>query len=63
MVIDNLIKGKKAQVFGKPDKIHTYTYSPDAAKATAIPGNTPDAYNQEWLCRLFRQGKAGMPQC
>jgi nucleoside-diphosphate-sugar epimerase len=48
MVIDNLLKGKKAQVFGKPDKIHTYTYTPDAAKATAILGNTPDAYNQEW---------------
>jgi nucleoside-diphosphate-sugar epimerase len=48
MVIDNLLKGKKAQVFGNQDKIHTYTYTPDAAKATAILGNTQDAYNQEW---------------
>lgn len=48
MVIDNLMKEKKAQVFGSPDKIHTYTYTPDAAKATAILGNTPDAYRQEW---------------
>jgi nucleoside-diphosphate-sugar epimerase len=48
MVADNLKKGKKAQVFGDPDRIHTYTYTPDAAKATAILGNTPDAYNQEW---------------
>jgi nucleoside-diphosphate-sugar epimerase len=48
MVADNLMKGKKAQVFGNPDKIHTYTYTPDAAKATALLGNTPDAYNQEW---------------
>ena len=48
MVIDNLIKGKKAQLFGNPDKIHTFTYTPDAAKATAILGNSPDAYNQEW---------------
>lgn len=48
MVADNLIKGKKAQAFGSLDKIHTYTYTPDAAKATAILGNTPDAYNQEW---------------
>lgn len=48
MVADNLMKGKKAQVFGNPGKIHTYTYTPDAAKATAILGNTPDAYNQEW---------------
>jgi nucleoside-diphosphate-sugar epimerase len=48
MVADNLRKGKKAQVFGDPDRIHTYTYTPDAARATAILGNTSDAYNQEW---------------
>jgi len=48
MVASNLIKGKKAQAFGNPDKIHTYTYTPDAAKATALLGNTSDAYNQEW---------------
>ena len=48
MVAVNLMKGKKAQVFGDPAKIHTYTYTPDAAKATAILGNTDDAFNQEW---------------
>jgi nucleoside-diphosphate-sugar epimerase len=48
MVTENLMKGKKAQAFGDINKIHTYTYTPDAAKATAILGNTPDAYNQEW---------------
>jgi len=48
MVAENLRKGKKAQAFGDPDRIHTYTYTPDAAKATAILGNTPNAYNQEW---------------
>jgi nucleoside-diphosphate-sugar epimerase len=48
MVADNLIKGKNAQAFGNIDKIHTYTYVPDAAKATSILGNTADAYNQEW---------------
>ncbi len=55
MVIDNLKKGKKAQVFGNPGKIHTYTYTPDAAKATAILGNTPDAYNQEWHVPTTRE--------
>jgi nucleoside-diphosphate-sugar epimerase len=44
----NLLKGKKAQVFGNPDKIHTYTFTPDAGKATALLGNTDDAYNQVW---------------
>ncbi len=48
MVAENFLKGKKAQVFGNPDKIHTYTYTPDAANATAILGNTADAFNQVW---------------
>jgi len=48
MVAANFLKGKKAQAFGDLDKIHTYTYTPDAGKATALLGNTPDAYNQVW---------------
>ncbi len=48
MVLDNLMKGKKAQAFGDINKIHTFTYTPDAAKATALLGNTGDAYNQVW---------------
>jgi nucleoside-diphosphate-sugar epimerase len=48
MVADNLVKGKKAQVFGGLDKVHTYTYTPDAAAATALLGNTDDAYGQVW---------------
>jgi nucleoside-diphosphate-sugar epimerase len=48
MAADNLLKGEKAQAFGNIDKIHTYTFTPDAAKATALLGNTPDAYGQEW---------------
>lgn len=48
MVVDNLMKGKKAQAFGNINKIHTYTYTPDAGKATALLGNTADAYNQVW---------------
>ena len=48
MVVDNFMKGKKAQAFGNINKIHTYTYTPDAAKATALLGNTNDAFNQVW---------------
>jgi len=48
MVVDNFLKGKKAQSFGNINKIHTYTYTPDAAKATALLGNTTDAFNQVW---------------
>ena len=48
MVVDNFLKGKKAQAFGDVNRIHTYTYTPDAAMATALLGNTEDAYNQVW---------------
>ena len=44
----NLLKGKKAQAFGDINKIHTYTFTPDAGRATALLGNTPDCYNQVW---------------
>jgi nucleoside-diphosphate-sugar epimerase len=47
-VLKNLIKGKKAQWMADATKIHSFTYVPDAAKATALLGNTPDAYNQVW---------------
>jgi nucleoside-diphosphate-sugar epimerase len=48
MVIKNFLEGKKAQAFGDPDCVHTFTYTPDAGKATALLGNTPDAYDQVW---------------
>ncbi len=43
-----LKQGKRATILGAADKKHSYTYTPDAAKAVAILGNTPDAYNQIW---------------
>jgi nucleoside-diphosphate-sugar epimerase len=48
MVYKNLKKGKKANWFITGDKKHSFTYTPDAAKATAILGNTPEAFNQVW---------------
>jgi nucleoside-diphosphate-sugar epimerase len=47
-VYKNLKKGKKANWLGDVTKIHSLTYTPDAAKATALLGNTTDAYNQIW---------------
>ena len=47
-VFHNLKKGKKAQWFLNADKKHSMTYTPDAAMATAILGNTNSAYNQIW---------------
>jgi nucleoside-diphosphate-sugar epimerase len=48
VVLKNLEKGKNPNWFINADKTHSFTYTPDAAKATALLGNTPDAYNQVW---------------
>ena len=47
-VYKSLKKGKAAVWMGNRTKVHSFTYTPDAAKATALLGNTPDAYNQVW---------------
>jgi len=48
MVYKNIRKGKAPNWFINADKVHSFTYTPDAAKATALLGNTPDAFNQVW---------------
>jgi nucleoside-diphosphate-sugar epimerase len=48
MVYKNIRKGKRPNWFINADKKHSFTYTPDAAKATALLGNTEDAYNQVW---------------
>jgi nucleoside-diphosphate-sugar epimerase len=47
-VYKNLKKGRRANWFINADKKHSFTFTPDAAKATALLGNTTDAYNQVW---------------
>jgi nucleoside-diphosphate-sugar epimerase len=47
-VIDNFKKNKKAFWQSDANKVHSFTYVPDAAKAVALLGNTPDAYHQVW---------------
>lgn len=48
VVYKNMKKGKKANWFINADKKHSFTYTPDAARATALLGNTLEAYNQVW---------------
>lgn len=48
MIYKNLKKGRRANWFINADYKHSFTYTPDAARATALLGNTPDAYNQVW---------------
>jgi len=47
-VFENFKKGKKAMWFIDAEKKHSFTYTPDAGKATAMLGNTDTAYNQIW---------------
>jgi len=48
MVFQPLSKGKTASWIGSVERRHSHTYTPDAGRATALLGNTPDAYNQVW---------------
>jgi len=48
MVFENMKKGKSAQLMISKNLKHSFTYTPDAGKATALLGNTPSAYNQTW---------------
>lgn len=48
MVFDKFKSGKKASWIINDNVIHSATFTPDAAKGTAILGNTDDAYNQVW---------------
>jgi len=47
-VVQRLKDGKKPQWAGDPGKVHTFTYTPDAARSVAMLGNTPTAYGQSW---------------
>ena len=47
-VFNPLSNGKKANWMSSVNYEHSFTYTPDAGKATAMLGNTDDAYNQVW---------------
>ena len=48
MIFKNFAAGKKANWLSSLNYKHSVTYTPDAGKATALLGNTEDAYNQIW---------------
>lgn len=47
-IIDSLKRGGKAKVFLRDDTLRTLIWTPDASRAMALLGNTPDAYGQTW---------------
>lgn len=48
IVFNPLSKGKKANWLGSKKYKHSFTYTPDAGKATALLGNSPEAYGETW---------------
>lgn len=59
LVHKNLAENKKAQWFFNAKVKHSFTYTPDAGKATALLGNTPEAYNQIWNLPTDRNSLTG----
>jgi len=47
-VVKPLKKGNTANWLANDSFKHSFTYIPDAAKATAVLGNTPDSYGRAW---------------
>lgn len=59
MVIENYLKGKKAQWMISENFKHSFTYTPDAARAAALLGNTESAYNQVWHLPIDKNALTG----
>jgi nucleoside-diphosphate-sugar epimerase len=47
-VFERLKAQKTPQWVGDPQKLHTFTYTPDAGQSVAVLGNTPTAFGQTW---------------
>lgn len=48
LIFDNIKQNKKLKVPLKDNTLRTLIFTPDASRAMALIGNTPDAYNQTW---------------
>lgn len=48
LVLDDIARGKKPKWQVDAHRIHSFTYTPDAARATAILGNSASAYGRAW---------------
>jgi nucleoside-diphosphate-sugar epimerase len=59
LVFENLKKGKKAQWLVNDRVRHSFTYTPDAGKATALLGNSEKAFHQVWHLPTDRNALTG----
>lgn len=47
-VLEPILAGKAANWFGALDKKHSFTFTKDAGKATALLGNSEQSWGEEW---------------
>lgn len=47
-IFDAALAGKRAQLIGDPDRLHSYTFIDDFANALVIMGSRPDALGKVW---------------
>lgn len=48
LIFERLLNGQKPKVFVSDRMLRTLIFTPDASKAMALIGNTPDVYGQTW---------------
>src|SRR5690606_20967325 len=48
LIFNNIKEDKKLKVPLRDDKKRSLIWTPDASRATALIGNTPDAFGQTW---------------
>lgn len=58
-VFQRLKAGKTPQWIGNAKAVHTFTYTPDAGRATAILGQAEEAYGQTWHLPTAREPMTG----
>jgi nucleoside-diphosphate-sugar epimerase len=54
-VFQRLQQGKTPQWIGSARRIHTFTYTPDAGRAVAVLGRSPEAFGQTWHLPTSRE--------
>ena len=58
-VFARLKAGKTPQWIGNPKALHSFTFTPDAGRALAIPGQSADAYGQTWHLPTSKEPLSG----
>jgi len=58
-VFERLRAGKVPQWIGDPNAVYTFTFTPDAGRAVAMLGRSPEAYGQTWHLPTTREPLTG----